>query len=149
LTDPDHDPSNARLPPGESFEWPTYEGDDRSVDLRRIPPKDVRVHNLVALTDLKEGWYTLSNPEIDVAATLRFPNDLFECIWYWQAFGGFEDAAYFGRNYNAGLEPCTLIPNAGLERAIENGTANTLAPGEREPATIEIETGPASTYRSD
>lgn len=143
LVDPDHDPPNARLPPGETFEWPTCDLDDGTVDLRRIPPKDARVHDLVALTDLAEGRYTLVNPELDLATTVRFPADLFEYLWYWQAFGGFEEAPFFGRNYSAGLEPCTSIPNAGLERAIENGTANTLAAGEREHATIEVEVAPA------
>lgn len=143
LTDADHDSPNARLPPDETFEWPTCDVGDETVDLRQIPPKEARVHDLVALTDLNQGRYTLTNPKIDLSVSVQFPGDFFEYLWYWQAFGGFEAAPFFGRNYNVGLEPCTSVPSAGLERAIENGTANLLAPGGREHVTVAIETGPA------
>jgi hypothetical protein len=39
-----------------------------------------------------------------------------------------------------GLEPCTSVPNAGLDAAVDNGTANRLAPGETQRSTITLET---------
>ena len=144
LTDPNHDVATARFPTNESYEWPICElPDGIEVDLRTIPPKSDRVHDLVALTDLRDGRYTLSNPDIDLGVTVRFPSETFEYLWYWQPLGGFDDAPFFGRNYNVGLEPCTSIPNAGLKQAINNNTANVLTPDETETATIRFETHPA------
>lgn len=140
LVDPDHDVQNARLPLGETFDWPTCDVDGEEVDLRHFPAKEQRVHDMVALTDLDEGRYTIENPELDLGVVVTFPNDLFEYLWYWQPLGGFVDAPFFGRNYNVGLEPSTSIPNAGLEDAIENGSAKRLAPGSTETATFECKT---------
>lgn len=137
LTDPDLG-ANAQLPPDKRFEWPIADLGSDDIDLRTFPPKEDRVHDLAALTDLEEGRYSIRNAELDLGVTVRFPADLFEYIWFWRAFGGFEEAPYFGRNYTAGLEPCTSIPNAGLERAIENGTANRLAPSEQIEAAFEV-----------
>ncbi|WP_224337796.1 aldose 1-epimerase [Haloprofundus halobius] len=140
LVDPDHDIPEARFPAGETFEWPICEFDGQEVDLRSFPPKSERVHDLVVLTDLKEGCYTVENPEINLGVNVVFPEDLFEYLWYWQPFGGFTEAPFFGRNYNIGLEPSTSIPNAGLKEAIENGTANCLPGGSTETFTIECTT---------
>jgi hypothetical protein len=130
----------ARLPRDTTYEWPICETPGGDVDLRQFPAKDERVHDLVAFADLDEGRYEMLNPEIKLGVSVEFPHDLFEYVWYWQAFGGFEGAPYFGRNYTASLEPCTSIPNAGLEEAIENGTANSLAPDEAVTATLELRT---------
>ncbi|GGN88616.1 aldose 1-epimerase [Haloarcula pellucida] len=138
--DPDQTADTARLPPGETFEWPVCETDGGPVDLREFPPADDRVHDLVALADLNEGRYTVSNPELDLGVTVEFPASLYEYLWYWQPFGGFEDAPFFGRNYNVGLEPCTSIPNAGLAEAVENGTAEELAPGGTQSSTVRLRT---------
>lgn len=141
LVDPDHDVPNAMMPPGAQFNWPICNLDSGfDIDLREFPPKSDRVHDLVALTDFEAGRYTIRNPELLLAVDVRFPDDLFEFIWYWRAFGGFEGAPFFGRNYTAGLEPATSIPNAGLERAVENGTARMLAPGASESMTMSLET---------
>lgn len=139
-TDPDHASPNSRFPSGERFDWPVFESGSQTVDLRTFPSKDRRVHDLVILSDLRDGVYTVRNDDIDLAASVRFPEDLFEYIWYWQPFGGYEGAPYFGRNYNVGLEPCTSFPGSGLEAARENGTVNQLAPGATESATFELET---------
>ncbi|MFC7020794.1 MULTISPECIES: aldose 1-epimerase [Haloarcula] len=142
LVDPDQTSDNARLPPGETYAWPVCETPEGPVDLRVFPPRSERVHDLVALTDLAEGRYTVSNPTLDLGVTVRFPESLYEYLWYWQPFGGFDEAPFFGRTYNVGLEPCTSIPNAGLEEAIENGTAESLDPGETRTSTVTLETHP-------
>lgn len=142
LVDPDQTADTARLPPGETFEWPVCETDRQSVDLREFPPRSERVHDLVALADLDEGRYTVSNPDFDLGVTISFPESLYEYLWYWQPLGGFDEAPFFGRNYNVGLEPCTSVPNAGLDEAIENGTAKSLGPSERQASTVTFETHP-------
>lgn len=144
IADPFHDDPNTRFEPGTEGDWPTLaDADGTTVDLTSPPPKADRVHDLVALTDLRDGRYDLTNPDLDLGVEVTFPADLYEYIWYWGAFGGFEAAPFFGRNYNLGLEPCTSVPNAGLNEAIEAGTANTLAPNADETATMTVTTHPA------
>ncbi|WP_265110732.1 aldose 1-epimerase [Halosolutus halophilus] len=138
--DPDHDAETARLPAGERFDWPIWDAGDEPVDLRRFPPRETPVHDLVALCDLTEGRYTLSNPSVDLGVTVRFPRSLYEYVWYWQPLGGFDVSPFFGRAYAVGLEPCTSIPNAGLAAAQENGTANRLEPKTSVSATISVTT---------
>lgn len=142
LVDPDQDVPEARLPAGETFEWPVCAFDGKEIDLRSFPPKEERVHDMVALADLDEGRYTVENADVDLGVVVTFPEDLFEYLWYWQPFGGFVDAPFFGQNYNVGLEPSTSIPNAGLEEAIENGTANSLPAKSTETATLKCTTRP-------
>lgn len=143
LVDPDHTDPNARLEPGTTGSWPTIAGvDGNPVDLSTLPPKTNRAHDLAALTDLERGRYEVRNPTLDLAVSVSFPPEFYEYVWYWGAFGGFESAPFYGRNYNLGLEPCTSVPNAGLERAISEGTANRIGPSETVTADIVIETGP-------
>lgn len=142
IVDPDHDPGTRRLPKGETFDWPGNALDD-DVDLRTFPSKAERVHDIAALADFSDGSYTVANPSIDLSVTVDFDADLYEYVWYWGAFGGFEAAPFFGRNYNVGLEPATSRPVAGLERAKENGTANRLAADESVETTLTVGVGPA------
>ena len=61
----------------------------------------------------------------------NYPTEVFPCLWYWQSFGGGFGYPFYGRTFNAGLEPFTSYDNQGLAQAIENGTALTLEPGQR------------------
>jgi len=152
LVDPDHDPPTRRLPKGATFEWPVCDpGDvpddadvapDEPIDLREFPPREARVHDIAALADFSSGAYAVSNPDLDLRVDVSFDADLYEYVWYWGAFGGFEAAPFFGRNYNVGLEPCTSRPVAGLDAAVENGTANRLDAGESVSTELDLAVGP-------
>lgn len=135
---------NARLESGAAFEWPNAPGSDgETVDLRSFPDHDATIHDLAFATDLADGWYAVSNPDIDLGFGFTFPEDLFESVWYWQAFGGFHESPYFNRNYNAGIEPTTAYPSRDIPDAQRaNGTIDTLAPGETQTASFT-----ASTFR--
>lgn len=103
----DHFP-NARLAGDVTFEWPMAPGKDgEDVDLREFPPRDSTIHDQSFFVDMPEGWYAVTNPEIDLGFALTFPTDPFECLWYWQPFGGYHESPFFNRNYNVGLEPTT------------------------------------------
>jgi len=131
--------SNARLAADEAFDWPLAPGvDGDPVDLStEIPPPEAGTHDVAYATDLEAGWYALTNPDLDLGFALSFPTDPFEALWYWQPFGGFEDAPFYGRNYNVGLEPTTAYPGDGLFRAQRgNDTIDTLAPGESASASL-------------
>lgn len=54
----------------------------------------------------------MTNPDLDVGFCFTFPTDPFECLWYWQPFGGHAEAPYWNRNYNVGLEPTTATQRA-------------------------------------
>ncbi|MFB6106225.1 MAG: DUF4432 family protein [Halobacteriaceae archaeon] len=139
---PDHE--NARLAAGESFAWPhAPRADGGEADLRQFPPHDAEVHDVAYATDLREGWYAVTNPALDLGFAYRFPTDPFECLWYWQPFGGDVELPYWGRNYTAGLEPTTAYPAADIPDAqAANGTLKTLEPGETLSASFV-----ATTYR--
>lgn len=131
---------NGRLDNGTSFEWPRAPGRDGSaVDLRSVPPAGAEIHDLVFATELDEGRYTLANHDLDLGFTFEFPGELFESIWYWQAFNGHVDAPFYGRNYNVGLEPTTGYPGAAQKRR-SNGSMKSLGPGETQRATFTART---------
>lgn len=137
---------NGRLAFGETFDWPVAPTrDGGTTDLREIPPRDARYHDQCYATDLSDGWYALTNPEIDLGFGLAFPTSPFESVWYWQPFGGFHESPYFNRNYNVGLEPTSAYPGGDIPTAQrENGTMKTLEPGESVSASVSAVTYPGA-----
>lgn len=127
---------NRRLESGAEFDWPAAPGDDGGeVDLSTdIPGRDAGIHDLAYALDLEDGWYALTNPDLDLGFALRFPTDPFETLWYWQPFGGYEESPFWNRTYNVGLEPTTAYPG-DTPGQHETGTVKTLEPGE----TVEAE----------
>jgi galactose mutarotase-like enzyme len=121
-----------RLASERPFEWPhAPTRDGGTTDLRDVPPEEAAIHDQCYATDLEDGWYALTNPELDLGFAFTFPTDPFECVWYWQPLGGFEESPYWGRTYNVGLEPTTAYPVGGLPDAQRaNDTMKMLAPGE-------------------
>ena len=126
-----------RLKPGFDGPWPWAERKNGSrVDMRRITPKDERVHEMSYVTDMPDGWYAVTNGRRGVGLGVTFPQDLFRYLWYWQSLGGGYGYPWYGRTYNVGIEPFTSYTNEGLQQAVENGTALTLEPGERVEASL-------------
>lgn len=121
-----------RLAGDQDFDWPTAEGvDGDEIDLREFPPLDAEIHDQAFLLGVDDGWYAVTNPALDVGFALSYPAEHFESLWYWQAFGGMDESPFWGRNYTAGLEPTTAYPGHSLPAAQrDNGTMNTLDPGE-------------------
>ena len=115
LTHPvDWDPGN-RLKPGFDGPWPWAERKDGArVDMRRITPKDERVHEMSYVTDMPDGWYAVTNGRRGVGLGVAFPQDLFRYLWYWQSLGGGYGYPWYGRTYNVGIEPFTSYTNEGL-----------------------------------
>jgi hypothetical protein len=87
------------------------------------------VANLAYLLDLEAGWYALTNPRLGLGIGLAWPLEVFPYLWLWQEFGGSDGYPWFGASYVMGVEPHTSYPGQGLARAVERGTARTLAPG--------------------
>jgi hypothetical protein len=131
--------ANARLESNAPFDWPEAPREDGgTVDLATdFPDLDAEIHDVAFATDLDAGWYALTNPDLDLGFALTYPTEPFECLWYWQPFGGYADAPFYGRNYNVGLEPTTAYPSGDLfEAQRENGTIDVLGAGESVSASF-------------
>ena len=130
---------NARLASAEPFDWPDAPLDDGGeLDLSTaFPDTDASIHDLAFATELEEGWYALTNPDLDLGFAFSFPTEPFEALWYWQAFGGYAEAPFYERNYNVGLEPTTAYPSGDLfDAQRENGTIDVLSGGEQKSASF-------------
>ncbi|MFP9190168.1 DUF4432 family protein [Natronosalvus vescus] len=129
---------NARLEGDVAYEWPHSPGaDGGTVDLRDIPPRSATVHDQSYAIDLSEGWYALTNPELDLGFGLQFPHETFDCLWYWQPFGGYHESPWFNRTYNVGLEPTTRYPGDTLPGDLgSNDPRDVLDPGETVDASF-------------
>ncbi|WP_136687664.1 aldose 1-epimerase [Halorhabdus amylolytica] len=136
------DHANNRLVGGEEFEWPDAPGaDGGTVDLTAFPPIDAEIHDLAYLHELRDGWYAVTNPDLDLGFALRWPVECFESLWYWQPFGGMAESPFWGRNYTAGLEPTTAHPaHSYPEAQRENGSIRTLEPGQTVSASFVAKT---------
>jgi hypothetical protein len=130
---------NNRLEADAKTPWPMTRGVDGSdIDMRKIPDKDVRAYDMSYFSDMPEGWYAVTNRRLGVGLGVRYPTDVYPYLWYWQSFGGGTGYPFWGRTYNAGLEPFSSYANEGLGSAIENGTAMELEPGESVKSALKV-----------
>ncbi len=121
-----------RIPAAASGTWPVVEGKSGSpVDLSVVPPASERVTEFGYITDLEQGWYAMVNAEQNLSFGLAWPREVFPYLWFWQELGGTFDYPWYGRCHVMAVEPFTSFPGAGLQRAIEEGTAPVLAAGGR------------------
>ena len=110
--------------------------DGTKSDFRSIPGKSDRSLDMAYFTELDEGWYVVKNSDLNISWGVEFPKDLFKYIWYWRNFGGGYGYPWYGRCYNAGLEPCTGWHNGGVEQAEKNGSAYSVEAGKTISAKI-------------
>ncbi|MCI0882713.1 MAG: DUF4432 family protein [Chloroflexi bacterium] len=137
LSHPESIDPNSKLEPGYEGDWPNVNAKDGSVlDFTRIPPKADRSLDMAYMTGMSEGWYALLNEETGLGWAVSYPVDVFKYLWYWRNYGGGYGYPWYGRCYNAGLEPCTSFGNGGIAQAQENGTALNIAAGETVSVTI-------------
>ncbi len=129
----------SRLEPGSATPWPHAAAKDGGkVDLRHMPGADADLFDQAYIGDLAGGWYAVTNPDRNLGFAVRFPEDVFRYLWYWQVFGGGHGYPWWGRTYNVGLEPFTSYPNDGLEEAVRNGSALRVGAGETIDAELHV-----------
>lgn len=90
---------------------------------------------MVFVTDLKEGWYGVTNQKKKIGFAMHWDKEFFPYIWYWQVYKGDFGYPFYGRTYNIALEPFTSYPRLGLAEAIKHNTQKKIGPG----MTIETE----------
>jgi hypothetical protein len=119
-----------RLKPGDGYTWPTVPGaDGGEIDLRVVPPRTVRCHDVAYLYELEEPWFAIRNTDTGLGFGMQWSPDMVRCLWYWQVFGGAYGYNLYGRSYHLAVEPWSSYPGS-LEKAIENGTSIRVPAGE-------------------
>ena len=117
----------ARLEPGRRVPWPLAPlREGGTVDLRQIPGPEVGSHDDLYVTELDEGWLSVSNPRLNLGFRLEWDHELFRWIVLWQPFGGAVAPPLAG-SYALGVEPWTS--NVSLEQSVAAGLATELAGG--------------------
>jgi galactose mutarotase-like enzyme len=123
-------PDAARLAAGQQEAWPFGRGrNGEQIDLRQVPPPEIRRHDDCLLSGLARGEYTVTNPRLGLRFGFSWDLDLFPTLIMWQPYGGLSSPAAIDGAYGLGLEPWVAAGN--LEQAIANGAARLLAPGEQ------------------
>ena len=121
------EPDTARLEPGRRVPWPLApRRDGGTVDLREIPGPETGSHDDLYVTDLAEGWLSVSNARLNLAFRLEWDHELYRWIVLWQPYGGAVAPPLTG-SYALGIEPWTS--SSSLERSVATGQATELAGG--------------------
>ena len=132
----------SRVPHGAEMPWPIATGvNGQPVDLRQVPPPSSHTNDMLFLTDLKEGWYGLTNTETRVGFGMAWDPKVFPWVWYWLEAQGLPGYPFYSRTYAFALEPWTSQViwgdgTPGFAGALNNGTAIKLGAGESLSASL-------------
>jgi hypothetical protein len=127
----DLSPETGRLAIGYKSEWPYTKGrTGEKIDLSRIPPVNINSYDRAYMYGLKEGWYGITNKELEAGFGLRWNKDIFKYIWFWQVYGGAKGYPFYSSTYNIAIEPNSSYP-PGIENALKSKTNLTLKPKEK------------------
>ena len=117
-----------RVKPGTRFEWPVT---DDETDLSLIPGEKAGTADMLYVTGFPEkAWYRVYNENKGLGYGMSWDSSLFPYMWMWLVCRGAYGYPWYGRTYNLALEPWTSYPSAGLEKAVENGSAFRLQANE-------------------
>ncbi len=131
-----YEEKTARLAPGQHEAWPnalTRTGD--KVDLRVVPGSEIHSHDDVYLTDLTDGWVSVTNPRLKLTFGLYWDPAVFKWIISWQPYGGAEMLPFKGMPYALGIEPWINFEPLGESAA--TGKARLLQSGESLSTRVE------------
>lgn len=123
-----------RFQPGAEVDWPLVPAPDGGTDdASQVPAYGSKQAQVMAyILELEDGWYAITNQVRKVGFALRFDEQIFPCIWYWQQLGDVADGyPWWSRTHCAALEPSTYYPGGGLGQAVERNAALVLEAGQR------------------
>ena len=110
------------------FAWPMApDKQGKLVDVSRPMPPDRKTAFNLYVTNLREGWYAITNPSLALGIGMRWELQVFPYLLIWNVYRGFYNSPYFGRTYNIALEPYSAIPD-NLDQVIRLGRDIRLNP---------------------
>jgi hypothetical protein len=131
----DDEAPGTMLAPGARYGWPYASVDGHDLDLSQVPgPGDTRAH-LAYLTDFTDGWFTITNPRLQLGVGVRWPLDVFPHAWFWQEVHSTPGHPWRREAYVAAVEPASTIPAQGVQAARRKG-GQPLRLAARESRTI-------------
>jgi hypothetical protein len=127
----DEDGPDYRMGLHQIGRWPVIKDrQGKPLDLRPVPPPSGRTMDNCYLSEFDQGWIAINNTRRKIGLGWAWDAAVFRYVWVWEALGGGHGYPWFGRTYNIGLEPWTSFPCAGLNAAIERGTAMRIDAGQ-------------------
>ena len=115
---------------GTEFEWPFLQ--DRAgqpVDLRFMPPEGTLADVNVYLSNVREGWYAVTDTDTGIGFGMVFPTDVLPHLWIFRPTGGWR-----------GLYTQIVEVSNGLSTKLavgrETGNCGHLEPGESLEAAV-------------
>ena len=121
--------SGVDTPDGTWYAWPELPQRAGGVlDLSVARPPDPPAVEQHFLTDLREGWLAVTDPESRSGFAMVFDREIFPVVWLWSVYGGWRGI------YTAAFEAWTAYPGR-LDKVIEGGLQRRLDPGQ----TLETE----------
>jgi hypothetical protein len=101
------------------------------VDLSVLPAREER-SDIVYMTGFTENqaWYEVENGRRGMGIRIECDSARLPYLWYWQEFGATKSYPWYGRHYNVGLEPFCGYPTHGIGKALDNGSAGSIGPGQ-------------------
>ena len=123
---------NGLWKPGGDYDFPMVPNQrtGQLQDITHVLPRTTRSVDVVFFKELSDGWYKITNQKTGAGFSLAWDIKLFKYLWMWQVYGGHNDYPWYGRTYNAALEPFTSYPPAGVQNALQNGSALIMKPNE-------------------
>jgi len=119
----------SRIAPDQYVEWPFIIGKaDEIIDLRKIPPPEIKCNDRVFIYDFSEGWYAITNRVKKVGFAMRWEKQIFPYLLYWQSFAGWAGYPFYSTAYTMALEPRSSFPFP-LTKVIQEKTQLKLDPG--------------------
>jgi len=123
---------NGLWEPGGDYDFPMVPNrrTGKLQDITKVLPYNNHSVDVVFFKELTDGFYTIINQDKKFGFGMAWDHKLFKYLWMWQVYGGHNDYPWYGRTYNAALEPFTSYPPAGVQNAIKNGSALIMTPGQ-------------------
>ena len=92
--------------------WPIGKNKGKPEDISRFHNPDSCKGGMLYLEDLKDGWYALVNPKLNVGFGMRWDKNVFPVVWIWQEANANQGSPWFGHAYAMAVEPFSHLPMA-------------------------------------
>ena len=132
-----YDPASNFLQPADEWSWPFIQNKEGEiVDIGCMPPPNSGVSCLAYLKDFSEGWYAITNQELEFGVGFVWPKEIFPYAYFWIEANASPGFPFYGRAYTVAIEPFSSFPGQGLINVTKKtGTQRVIEPNSQ----IELE----------